>query len=142
MKELVIKTLAQMIIGRDESEDYCREEFVIKLEMKREKEGFKCKRCGTCCLTTDHVDLCLEDIVRWEKAGRKDLYTPEMIIEWDFFGASGLFRNQTTSRCPFLRKVRGKDEYYCKIHDIKPLLCRQFPRDREHAKKLGCPGYD
>jgi len=30
-------------------------------------------------------------------------------------------------RCPFLRKVRNKDRYRCRIHDTKPSRCRDFP---------------
>lgn len=111
------------------------------INKKKREEGFKCKQCGRCCLATEHADICIEDIKRWKKAGRENLFTDDMIIEWDYFGASGLFRNFRTSRCPFLRK--RKDKYYCKIQDIKPEFCRQFPKDRKHAKEFcGCPGYD
>jgi Fe-S-cluster containining protein len=104
---------------------------------------FICKRCGLCCLTTDHVDISVKDINMWKKAGRDDLFSEEMMVEWDYFGSSGLFRNQKSMRCPFLRKVRNKNEYYCKIQVIKPHFCREFPKDKEHSKKwINCPGYD
>ena len=45
------------------------------------------------------------------------------------------------SRCPWLRKVRGKDQYVCRIQDVKPDLCRDYPLSREHAEETGCPGF-
>lgn len=107
-----------------------------------EKEGFECKRCGECCLRTEHADICDEDIKNWKEKGRDDLYTKEMLIEWDYFGASGLFKNQNTSICPFLRKVKGKKAYYCKINDMKPIFCRQFPKDKKQGKDFcNCSAY-
>ncbi len=106
------------------------------------ERGFSCKQCGKCCLTTGHVDISKEDIESWKKIGRHDLFTSEMLMEWDSFGSSGLFRNQLSCRCPFLRKKRNGTIYYCKIHKIKPVFCKSFPKDRKHAKKFcGCVGY-
>jgi|GEM_PF-3454079 Fe-S-cluster containining protein len=72
---------------------------------------------------------------------RADLGRARVIIElyeFDYFNAERAF----SVRCPFLRKVRGKEEYTCLIHDVKPLKCREFPADRETAKNHECPGYD
>ncbi len=103
---------------------------------------FRCKQCGKCCLTTEYADISKEDIELWKKIGRYDLFTPDMLVEWDYFGSSGWFRNQLSTRCPFLRKKKNEDTYYCKIHKIKPLFCRSFPKDKEHAKNFcGCVGY-
>jgi Fe-S-cluster containining protein len=52
-------------------------------------------------------------------------------------------------RCPFLKKVRKKDEYFCKIHDTKPEICMDFPdldpkvvtNNEEECIEWGCKGY-
>lgn len=52
-------------------------------------------------------------------------------------------------RCPFLKKVRNKDEYLCKIHETKPATCRGFPeldkkevtQNEEECISWGCKGY-
>lgn len=112
------------------------------MRKKIENSGFKCKQCGGCCLAIDHADISKEDIELWKRAGREDLFTPDMISEWDYFGASGLFRNRSSFRCPFLRKKKNSNLYYCKIHGIKPIFCRRFPKDKEHAKELcNCHGF-
>ena len=113
---------------------------VTEVEDRREKEGFKCKRCGRCCSNAGHLEIYEEDIKRWITIGRNDLV--DMLDEWEGFGSTGFFRNITTMRCPFLRKVRKKDEYYCEIYDIKPIMCRGFPGSRKHAEWCDCPGYD
>lgn len=118
------------------------EEQVKEIEKKRPLQGFRCKRCGRCCFSLKNVDLCDKDIEIWERAGRLDLITPKMQDEWERFGSSGLFRNKTSKRCPFLRKVRNKKEYYCTLAELKPLLCRIFPVDKEHGKFCGCEGYE
>lgn len=51
------------------------------------------------------------------------------------------------AKCPFLKRMRdmkGKftSKYYCDIHEFKPKGCREFPIDKEHAKKTHCPGFD
>lgn len=113
------------------------------MQKKIESGRFKCKQCGRCCLATDHVDISNEDIKVWGRVRRMDLFSREMIAEWDYFGASGLFRNQLSCRCPFLRKEKNNNSYYCKIHDIKPIFCRQFPKSKKHAQEFcNCPGYE
>jgi len=111
------------------------------VKKQREVEGFVCKQCGRCCLALTKVSIYPQDIERWKKEGRDDLYSPEMMKEWDSFGSSGLFDNQRSERCPFLRK-RGK-KYSCKLGDTKPIVCQLFPESREHAERhCNCPGYD
>jgi len=115
---------------------------VVAIEKEREGQGFRCRRCGRCCRATDHIPICIEDVARWYSQGLGDeLASPYMILEWDYFGASRLYRNQRAERCPFLVKVKGKNEYGCRIHNTKPLACREFPRDWSHAKAFcDCPG--
>ena len=118
------------------------EETVTEIERKRSAQGFNCKRCGRCCLSTDHVDLCKKDIEGWERAGRRDLIDQKMLKEWEHFGSTGLFNNRTSRRCPFIRKVRNKNEHYCTIYDVRPLFCRIFPVEKGHGEFCRCEGYD
>ena len=114
------------------------------------REKFQCKQCGRCCmLLHDAYSFCPlpEDIALWKGAGRND------ILAWVcFFG-----QNETTlseiadawfnpisgedvKRCPWLRKLPKKEQYYCRIHELKPDHCRRFPKSLSIAKKIGCKG--
>jgi uncharacterized protein len=112
------------------------------------EEGFNCKRCGNCCINLNAFSTCVseEDIGHWEEAGRSD------ILEWVFFMQIGdsfvydIWFNPKTGdevqRCPWLRKLPKKNKYICRIHNLKPRLCREYPKSREHAERTGCKGFD
>ncbi|MDT8389693.1 MAG: YkgJ family cysteine cluster protein [Lentisphaeria bacterium] len=113
-------------------------------------ENFKCKQCGNCCLhLTDAANSCATgaDIRRWEEAGRDD------ILDWvdtlqlgQYDCVHDIWVNPRTgedaARCPWLRKERGKNTYVCRIYDMRPDLCRNYPKSRQHAEDTGCPGFD
>ncbi|MDD5589222.1 MAG: YkgJ family cysteine cluster protein [Candidatus Nanoarchaeia archaeon] len=107
-------------------------------------KNFQCKQCGRCCMAQDHIDICEDDIKKWKNTkGYKWLCNSRMIIEWDYFGTSRLFRNLNTDKCPFLKKYRNKNKYYCKINSMKPKVCLDFPIDKkqyENFKQNGCMG--
>lgn len=52
-------------------------------------------------------------------------------------------------RCPFLRKIRKKEEYSCLIHETRPEVCREFPKldsdkvtkNEEECVEWRCKGY-
>jgi len=110
--------------------------------------GFICKQCGNCCINLNAFSTCAaeEDINQWKSAGRSD------ILEWVFFMPVGdslvydIWFNPNTGdevqRCPWLRKLPQKDKYICRIHDLKPRLCREYPKSRKHAEETGCKGFD
>lgn len=103
-------------------------------EIEKKRGNFKCKQCGKCCMAINHVSIYPDDIERWKKEGRHDLYSDEMLAEWEIFG--GL--DPLDDRCPCLSK-RGK----CKIYKTRPLFCRTFPLDKKHAKEFcDCKGYE
>jgi Fe-S-cluster containining protein len=107
-------------------------------------KGFNCKRCGHCCRFLDAFCTTVSeaDIIMWEKAGRWD------IIDWvesTEIGDGIWFHPETreeVKRCPWLRKKRGKDEYYCRIEGLKPAHCRDYPLSRRHARHTGCRGFE
>lgn len=51
-------------------------------------------------------------------------------------------KNQLADTCPFLKKIPAENRWVCKIHDIKPAICRRYPVSRKHAVMTGCPGFD
>jgi Fe-S-cluster containining protein len=112
------------------------------------QSSFKCRQCGHCCINVSGAFAACAteaDIERWEAAGRDD------ILEWVEPIAVGnervydIWVNPKTgddvSRCPWLRKVPGKERYLCRIHDLKPDHCGRYPQSRKHADETGCPGY-
>jgi Fe-S-cluster containining protein len=49
---------------------------------------------------------------------------------------------EEVERCPWLRKLPRQDKYICRIHDVKPKMCRQYPKSKRHAKETSCRGFD
>ena len=111
-------------------------------------ENFECNQCGQCCLSLDYQDQLKEkDVRRWQKLKRSD------ILEW-----VGVFKRndekkdyriwmtpgtrQLAEKCPFLQKEPTENKWTCRIHDVKPGICRQYPVSRKHAIMTGCPGFD
>jgi Fe-S-cluster containining protein len=113
-------------------------------------KGFKCKQCGHCCLYLEaaHTTVSATDNGLWELEGRED------ILEWtdpicDDSGkvlAYDIWIDPKTGedvvRCPWLRKNPEKEEYICRIYDVKPRFCREYPESKEHADKTGCKGFE
>ena len=109
---------------------------------------FKCKRCGNCCLNLTDAYQCSvdqSDIDMWKENLRDD------ILEWvdpiDCGGGEKVYDiwiNPRTGddviRCPWLRKVPKKNEYICRIHEVKPKVCREYPKTEKYAKDTGCKG--
>jgi len=108
--------------------------------------GFVCNQCGHCCRTLNFHDGCTRsDYHRWLDLGRND------ILDW-----VGTIRrhgrvttcriwivpgtNQFARTCPWLKKMPGRDQYACTIHDVRPTICRQYPGSRKHARMTGCRG--
>jgi Fe-S-cluster containining protein len=110
-------------------------------------EGFRCRQCGHCCQSLDyHHEVTAEDVTRWQALGRTD------ILEW-----LGVFKGEDqrtvyqiwvtpgtrrlADTCPFLKKDLFAKRWFCRIHDAKPKICRQYPVGRKHAFMTGCPGF-
>ena len=113
-------------------------------------KGFKCIQCGNCCLNlNDAISVCAteEDIQLWRTEGRED------ILEWvSFITAGGQFiaadiwinpkTGEEAIRCPWLRKIPNKSKYICRIQDLKPKHCREYPQSKEHAEETGCKVFE
>ncbi len=111
---------------------------------------FKCKQCGNCCLNLNdafQTSVSDEEIALWEIKGRYD------ILEWvdsipigDEHHIHDIWIDPETGddvdRCPWLRKLPNQDKYICRIQDVKPEHCRNYPKSKEHAEKTGCRGFE
>ena len=118
-------------------------------------KAFRCRQCGHCCLNLSdayQTSATDEDIELWTAEGRED------ILEWVSFIPIGLdeagtmhyvydiWINPSTGddvdRCPWLRKLPKQDKYICRIQEVKPSVCRNFPKSRDHAEENGCRGLE
>jgi Fe-S-cluster containining protein len=111
--------------------------------------GFVCKQCGNCCINLYDAyqhSASQEDIDMWRDNGRDDILAWVDPIEL----GNGVYvydlwikpkTGGDVARCPWLRKLPGKDKYICKIHDVKPRVCREYPKFQSHATKTGCKGF-
>lgn len=107
-------------------------------------KGFSCKQCGNCCLNLDAYQTCAtdEDVALWEKNGRDD------ILGWVDEVVPGIYdiwvsprTGDDVSRCPWLRKLPRQEKYICRIQNMKPEVCRNYPLSKNHAEKTGCMGF-
>ncbi|MBI4683622.1 MAG: YkgJ family cysteine cluster protein [Nitrospirae bacterium] len=110
-------------------------------------KDFSCKQCGNCCLNLPVTTALEEDLLLWEGEGRED------ILEWvalipianNVFAYDIWLHPKTGSdveRCPWLRRLPGKNKYVCRIHKVKPTVCKEYPKSKKHAKKTGCKGFE
>jgi len=113
-------------------------------------KGFKCKKCGQCCLNlldAFSTSVSEDDIKMWDSERRYD------ILEWvDPIHVGGgqyvwdIWISHVTGddvkRCPWLMKLPNQDKYICRIHDVKQEHCRNYPKSRKHALKTGCRGFE
>ncbi len=95
-----------------------------------------------CCTVADD-----DDVKRWEKAGREDIL--EYVAHIEFEGqrvCSDIWINprigDNVDRCPWLRKLPQQNKYICRIQDVKPKHCREYPKSRKHAEETGCKGFE
>jgi len=111
-------------------------------------ESFDCIQCGHCCGNIGYPKEAEDsDVARWQKADRED------ILRWVGLkrpeGESYVYRiwitpetNQPAPVCPWLEKQPGTHRYRCRIHEVKPEICRQYPGSLKHALMTGCRGFD
>ena len=110
-------------------------------------ERFACRQCGQCCRDLDyHAEVTDEDVARWRALGRDDILDwvgvtgrPDGGETYQIWVTPGA--NRFAAPCPFLRKVPTSNRWVCRIHDVKPRICRNYPVSRKHARMTGCPGF-
>ena len=103
---------------------------------------FSCLQCGHCCLSLGfELSATAEDIALWEENGRDD------ILAWVVEVATGIYdiwvhprTGEDVDRCPWLRKLPRQGKFICRIQDMKPEVCRNYPVSQEHGEATGCKG--
>lgn len=95
--------------------------------------NFRCLRCGELC--NDEKNVYREDIKRWMIEAQHDIlahvdclasngwcFDLSDLIEpcEDCRGGFIVTHARLTGRCPFVRKVRNKPYYKCRIHNTSP----------------------
>jgi len=101
--------------------------------------NFQCLRCGECC--NDQRAVYREDIETWMIDLRYDILEHVDCFEKGWCTShcdlvepcddcddtiKEIVTNSYSGRCPFVRKVRNKPYYKCRIHDTRPEECRGY----------------
>lgn len=112
-------------------------------------EAFDCRQCGNCCRSLDyHHEVTTADVEKWKSLGRDDILrwvdpvttgNREKQVGYRIWVVPGT--HQLAARCPFLKRVPGKDRWICDIHAVKPKICRNYPVSHKHAAMTGCRGF-
>lgn len=110
-------------------------------------EAYNCRQCGRCCQNLDyHNEVTAEDVERWRSLGREDILERVGITRKD--GREIGYRiwtqpgtGQVADTCPFLKKEPTSNRWQCRIHEVKPAICRNYPISRKHAVMTGCIGF-
>ena len=111
-------------------------------------EDFACRQCGKCCRTLDyHNEVTADDVTRWKHADRSDVL--DWVGSFPKNSRENVYRiwikpgtRTVVETCPFLQNIPHENRWICRIHDVKPQICRQYPVSRKHAIMTGCPGFD
>ena len=111
-------------------------------------ENFHCRQCGQCCLSLDYRNECnTRDVDLWHRLGRADVldwvgtvHRGAKTVGYRIWVTPGT--NRCAEVCPWLEKIPRSDCYRCRIQDVKPDICRQYPGTRKHAEMTACPGFE
>ncbi len=112
-------------------------------------ETFVCRQCGRCCRRLDYHDALTEtDYDQWVALDRTDILERVGVVrKGERITGFTLWMEPGTRRyapvCPWLTPVPGSgaERWLCRIHDVKPEICRDYPGSRKHARMTGCIGF-
>ncbi|MBS0014151.1 MAG: YkgJ family cysteine cluster protein [Desulfobacterales bacterium] len=113
-------------------------------------QGFACRQCGRCCRVLDYRhELSAADYRHWRILGRNDILERvatirhgSRIVSYAMWVEPGTRRFSET--CPWLTPAKPNNlsgPWICRIHEVKPGICRQYPGTRKHAQMTGCAGF-
>ena len=110
-------------------------------------EDFTCRQCGKCCQKLDyHNEVTDDDVAAWVQTGRSEILDWVGVFHKD--GHETVYRiwvkpgtRTYAEACPFLQKKSHENVWICRIHDVKPRICHEYPVSRKHAIMTGCPGF-
>ena len=120
----------------------------VGVRIETNMEGFRCRQCGACCRYLDyHNEVTAEDVAFWKASGRNDIL--KWVDEISRDGQTQGYRawvipgtQKEADTCPFLEKEPDSRLWRCRIQDVKPAICRQYPLNRKHAVMSGCRGFE
>ncbi len=98
-----------------------------------------CNQCGKCCLKykgDDWLGSATEaDMLFWLMRRPEVLdYVDDMVHNLWTSPVTG----KKMQRCPWLRKLPGQQKYTCRIHNVRPEVCRDYPIDIDQMINLEC----
>lgn len=106
--------------------------------------NFHCTGCGKCCLEgASRLQAVESDIAMWEERAPHLLQYVVIAGEpGDRTGDiwTGPQSAKDTTRCRWIKKYPGREQYYCRIYEVRPQVCRRYPTSLEHALYTDCPG--
>jgi Fe-S-cluster containining protein len=85
-----------------------------------------CTHCGTCCLHGGFVSTLPptgSDVLRWRREGHSDVLSYIEKVQSNIGSDLWIKTGGELSRCPFVRKERGKPTYECTIYETRPEAC-------------------
>jgi Fe-S-cluster containining protein len=105
--------------------------------MSKEK-AVECLRCGKCCLADMLAYITREDIERWKKEKRDDIF--QVIRHEQGVWAGDHFVSARTGEalhgCPFY--VFDGAKFGCSIYETRPKTCRRYePGSSEICPRFG-----
>lgn len=97
-----------------------------------------CNFCGKCCKHGEGSGLgsaTTNDIKLWKRE-RPDIlnYAPPPLYDLWVSPITG----EETRRCPWLRKLPKKDKFICRIQQVKPEVCHNYPVNVQQMIEDGC----
>jgi Fe-S-cluster containining protein len=117
-------------------------------KIKTKVKEFSCKQCGCCCLKYGHeLPATKKDLRLWREKNRQDIIARAKIVTVgdNKIVAIDLWFSPKTGnqvwRCPWLQINRRQKKYICRIYDVRPEVCREYPVSKNKALKDGCSGY-
>ena len=100
-----------------------------------------CNGCGKCCVKYTEgaggagLGCATErDLERLRERPDVLAWIPHMPPDLWIHPATG----EEAMRCPWLRKLLNRTVYKCRIHDVRPDICRNYPLDKEQMRNDGC----
>jgi len=160
LRDLLRMKLQKCVLSIDRLAELCKLIFGVRVSVERESDGksdlgvwihtdmgrFVCSRCGHCCKALDIKNgVSPSDYHFWQKSGRQDILDWVSVVQEKGEILScriwiNPLTNAFTESCPWLEKVADRNIYRCKIHNVRPSVCRHYPGSRKHARVTGCKG--
>ena len=98
-----------------------------------------CTQCGKCCLKYEGdnwLGSATEvDRLTW-LVSRPEVLDYLDGKHYDFWVSP--VTGKKAQRCPWLRKLPKQEKYTCRIHHLRPEVCRDYPMDIDQMIQLDC----